>query len=80
MVVPINGIICFSDTLIEKSNALDEQSRKMSRMINNCGKLLMCHTQDLLDNNLLEGGKIVPMICLADLRQYVEDCVHLHKM
>ena len=51
MVVPINGIICFSETLIDKSKALDEQSRKiqsdlrkMSRMINNCGKLLMCHT------------------------------------
>ena len=68
MVVPINGIIRFSATLLETSTSLDEQSQKMSRMINNCGKLLMCHTQDLLDNKLLEGGQIVPIICQADLR------------
>jgi len=34
----------------------------MCRLINNCAKLLMCHAQDLLDNKVLEGGKITPMV------------------
>ena len=64
MVVPTNGIIRFSEALIgdHKNNTLDEHQRKMVRMINNCGKLIQCHTQDLLDNKLIQGGKIVPSL------------------
>lgn len=78
--MPINGIIRFSDSLLEKPSALDENQHKLCRMISNCGKQLMCHTRDLLDNNLLGGGKIAPIICLADLRQTVDDCVLLNRM
>ena len=40
----------------------------------------MCHTQDLLDNKVLEGGKIVPIMGLGDVRSLIEDCLHLHRM
>ena len=53
MVVPINGIINFSHMLLDGQASLSDPHKKMVRMINNCGKLLMCHTQDLLDNKLL---------------------------
>ena len=40
----------------------------------------MCHTRDMLDNKLLEGGKIVPVIGAADLKYIVEDTIIMHKM
>ena len=34
----------------------------------------------MLDNKLLEGGKIVPIIGPADLKYIVEDTIIMHKM
>ena len=76
MFVPINGIIRFSDSFLQLgANSLDDAQKKLCRMINSCGKLLMCHTQDLLDNKLLDGGTIEPMVCTADLKQTIEDVI-----
>ena len=61
MIVPINRIIQFSDNLLVRAGISDEM-KKMFRMINNCAKLLMCHAQDLLDNKVLEGGEILPIM------------------
>lgn len=66
MIVPINGLVKFSDALLSKKTPSDEK-KQLSRMINNCSKLLMCHVHDLLDNRVLEGGKIVPKVQSANL-------------
>ena len=40
----------------------------------------MCHAQDLLDNKLLIKGKIVPVLLAANLKQTIEDTIHMHRM
>ena len=49
-------------------------------MINNCAKLLMCHAHDLLDNKVLEGGEIVPIMRTANLKHLLEDTILMHRM
>lgn len=79
MLVPINGIIQFSENLLARTGVSDDM-KKLFRMINNCAKLLMCHSQDLLDNKVLEGGEIVPMMRSANLKHLIEDTIVIHRM
>ena len=51
----------------------------MARIINNCAKLLMCHSKDLLDVNVLES-KIVPNVHLANLKQLLNDTMAIYHM
>lgn len=79
MLVPINGVIKFSDALLDK-NTEPSEKHKLSRMINSCSKLLMCHVQDLLDNRVLEGGQIVPKLEKSNIKHLFEEIVYMHRM
>ena len=34
----------------------------------------------MLDNKLLDGGTIEPMVCTADLKQTIEDVIQMQRM
>ena len=57
MIAPLSGVIEIAEMMLEQ--VTKERSRQMLRMIITASRLVMCHSNDLLDYNILEHGQLV---------------------
>ena len=81
MMTPLNGIMNFSHMLMKQSSSIDEKKRlHAAYLINSSAKFLQCHTKDLLDHNLLEGGILEPNMQNANIKHTIEEIVEIARM
>ena len=65
MLAPLGATIEIAEILLEHIE--NERQRRMLQMIITSSRLVFCHSNDLLDYNLLEHGKLVPNLEVAAL-------------
>ena len=81
LLTPINVISQFTEMLLKKEYKKDKKLAKILKIIQNSSKLLMCHTRDLLDNQVFElEQNLQPNMQLAYLKESIEDIVQIQRM
>ena len=58
MLGPLNANVQFSERLLELTD--NKKQRKMIMALMNSSKLLILHSNDLLDKSILENGELMP--------------------
>ena len=69
MFAPLNAIIDIAELLLERTT--EKEKRRMLKMIITSARLVLCHSHDLLDYNILEHGKLIPFLETTSLEQAV---------
>ena len=80
MMVPLNCIISFADTLT--ADLSDPRQLRMASLIKKTTKILKMNLRDLLDRNLLERGIFEPNfdpVRLKDLLKEVSEIMNFHE-
>ena len=78
MLAPLNGTIEIAEMLMEQMQ--QERSRQMLKMIITASRLVMCHSNDLLDYNILEHGTLVENLELASIEQAILEVLDIAKL
>ena len=65
MLAPLNGTIEIAEMLLTYQK--DERQKNMLKMIITASRLVMCHSNDLLDYNVLEHGTLVENVQTASI-------------
>ena len=69
MIAPLNGTIKMAEMLMIYQT--QDRPKNMLNMIINASRLVMCHSNDLLDYNVLDRGTLVENLVMTSIEQAV---------
>ncbi len=72
---PMNGVLGMTEMLLD--SALDTEQQRFAETVRTSGEALLAIINDILDFSKIEAGKLELETVDFDLRQLVEDLVHL---
>ena len=75
MLAPLNAQMDISRSLFENSTSY--KNKKMAQLLNLSSNMLMLHTQDLLDQRIIENGSFKPCFTLGSVKNVILDIVNL---
>ena len=75
MLAPLNAQMDISKSLFENSTSY--KNKKMAQLLNLSSHMLMLHTQDLLDQRIIEYGSFKPCYTLGSVKNVIIDIVNL---
>ena len=75
MIAPLNAQKEISKSLFDSCTTY--KSKKMAQLINVSSHLLMLHTQDLLDQRIIENGAFKPCYTQGSVKHVILDIVNL---
>ena len=78
ILAPLSAIIDIADILLEKITK--KEQRRMLKMIITSSRLVLCHSNDLLDYNILEHGILIPCFEVSSLQKAAQEVLDIARL
>ena len=75
MLTPLNINIDIAEMLLE--SITNREQRQMLKMIITSSRLVLCHSNDLLDYNILEHGVLIPCLEFSSLEKAAKEILDI---
>ena len=75
MVAPLKAQMDISNCILE--NSTDQKNRQMAKTINVSSQMLLLHTQDLLDQRIIDNGNFSPNFTLEPVQTVIAEIVNM---